>query len=77
MKFGYDDSHHRDLSIVVYKVLCDDHISFLTIGLDQTNMSLWISDHGRYNKNVCTIGERLVTTKDYVMIVFFQVNRGV
>ena len=64
MRFAYDDSYHTDLSMAPYKVLCEDHIGCLGIGQDQKNMSLWISDHGRYNRKVRTIGERLVIAKE-------------
>ena len=63
MRFAYDDSYYKGLSMAPYKVLCDNHAGCLGIGQDQKNMSLRISNHVRYNRKFHTIGERLVTTK--------------
>ena len=57
MRFANDDSYHMNLSMVLYKVLCNDHTGCLDIGQDQTTMSSWILDHGRYNRKDRTIGE--------------------
>ena len=40
-------------------------------------MSLWISDHNRHNRNVCTYGVGLVIVKDYLRIVWTFSSSGV
>ena len=70
MRFAYDDSYHIDLSILPYKVLCDDHAGCLGIGQDQTSMSIRISGHERYNRKIRIIYEGLMATKDYLMIMW-------
>ena len=69
MRFPYDDSYHTSLSVALYKVLCDDLVGCLYVRQDQISMSLRGSDHGEYNRKVSITGERLVTGKDYLMIV--------
>ena len=58
MRFAYDDSYHMDLSMVLYKVMCDDHAGCLSIGQVQRSISLWISGHMRFNRKVRTICKR-------------------
>ena len=41
MRFFYDDSYDMGLSMVLCKVLYDDHTNYLGIKQDQTSMSLW------------------------------------
>ena len=63
MKFLYNDRYHTGLSMALCKVLCDDHIGCLGIGQDQKNMSLWISNHGKYDRKVHINYDRLVIAK--------------
>ena len=77
VRFAYDDSYHKSLSMTVCKVLCNNHAGCPNCGKNQTSMSLWISGHKRCNKKVYTYGEGLMTTKGYLRIVkTFQVNSG-
>ena len=48
--------------MVSYKVLCDDHTGCPSLGQDQMNMSIWISNHGKYDRKVRIICDGLVTT---------------
>ena len=63
MRFLYNDSYHTGLSMTLCKVLCDDHTGCLGIGQDQTSMSLWISNHEKYDRKVSIICDGLVTAK--------------
>ena len=38
MRFAYDDSYHMGLSMMLYKVLCDDHVGFFSNGQAQKSM---------------------------------------
>ena len=67
MRFSYDDNYYTDLSMALYKVLCDDHAGYFCIGQDQTRILLWISGHGRYKRMVHTICEGLMAAKDFFM----------
>ena len=78
VRYIYDESYHMDLNLVRFEALCDDHADCLGIGQDHTSMLLWTFGHGGYNIKVYTICEKLVTTKDYLMIMWtFQVNSGI
>ena len=53
----------RGLSMALCKVLCDDYTSCLGIGQDQTGISLWISNHEKYDRKVRVIRDGPVTAK--------------
>ena len=52
MTFSYDNNYNMDLSILPYKVLCDEHTGCLGIGKDQTIMLIWTFGHGGYNRKI-------------------------
>ena len=66
MSFLYDDSYNTDLGMTLCKALCDDHKGYLGLEQNQTSMSLWISNHGKYDRNVHDNCEGLV------IVDFFQ-----
>ena len=47
VRFFYDNSYHKGLSMTMYKALCNNHASYLGNGQDQTSISLQISGHKR------------------------------
>ena len=63
MRFLYDDSYHTDLSMTLCKVLSDDYTGCLGIEQNQRSMSLWISNHGKYDRKLHITSNELVTTK--------------
>ena len=67
---AYNDNYYIDLSMVLYKVISDNHVGCLSIEQVQTSMLLWIFGHRRYNRKVCTICKRLEIAKDYWRIVW-------
>ena len=69
MRFVCDDGYHMDESMVPYKGFYDDHVSCLGNGQVLASMSVWIIGHKRYNREVSTYSERLLTTNGYLRIV--------
>ena len=63
MRFPYDESYHMGFSKVLCKISCDDYAGCLGNELEQTNMSSWISDHGRCKRKINTNCEGPMTTK--------------
>ena len=61
VRLAYNDSYHMSLNMVLYMVLCDDYTGCLNIRQDQTSMSLWVSNHGKYDGKIHINCDRLVT----------------